>query len=235
MATDRAAARAFASRLLPDRSRPPCALDAMSRETTPPSRFVTYYVTNRLGPVVRCAFGENAKKHIYRLGGRAGVWHSDGVMKITPKKILLFFSLFAFGFPLVVPAARADEKADKKAERAAAREQRQLKKYDKNHDGQLDETEKAAIAADRAAARQKRLLKKYDANADGQLDESEKAAIAADRAAAREKRKLKKYDTNHDGQLDEAETAAMKAGTHKKKAADQAEADEDNDNGDEES
>jgi hypothetical protein len=79
------------------------------------------------------------------------------------------------------------------------------------------------------------LLKKYDANADGQLDESEKAAIAADRASAREKRKLKKYDTNHDGQLDEAETAAMKAGSHKKKAADQAEADEDNDNGDEES
>ena len=78
-----------------------------------------------------------------------------------------------------------------------------LKKYDKNHDGVLDDAEKAVMAADKAAHQEKikamhaEMLAKYDTNKDGKLDDTEKAAARkamgeckakGDEACSREKK-----------------------------------------------
>ena len=47
-----------------------------------------------------------------------------------------------------------------------------LKKYDKNGDGKLDDSERATMREEQ--------LKKYDKNGDGKLDESERAAMRED-------------------------------------------------------
>lgn len=65
---------------------------------------------------------------------------------------------------------------------AAKRERRNrvsdevLKKYDKNGDGKLDESERQAMREDLKKDR----LKKYDKNGDGKLDEQERAAMRED-------------------------------------------------------
>ena len=56
-----------------------------------------------------------------------------------------------------------------------------LEKFDTNHDGKLDETEKAAAKAAMQAHHQK-MLEKFDTNKDGKLEPDE-------RKAAREARK----------------------------------------------
>lgn len=72
-----------------------------------------------------------------------------------------------------------------------------LKRYDKNKDGALDETEKAKWEADKAAVRDKK--------------KAEKAAM------------LEKYDTNKNGRLDEEEQAAAKLGREKERSVKEAE------------
>lgn len=72
----------------------------------------------------------------------------------------------------VVPAT-----ADAAARKAKVHEH-MLRKYDVNHDGQLDANERAAMKADRAAR-----LKQYDSNGDGKLDPTERAKMRADRKA----------------------------------------------------
>lgn len=61
-----------------------------------------------------------------------------------------------------------------------------LEKFDANHDGKLDESERAAAKAAMKEHRgehkgelKAKLLEKFDANHDGKLDESERAAAKA--------------------------------------------------------
>jgi hypothetical protein len=73
-------------------------------------------------------------------------------------------------------AQAADE--DKKPERPRPEGQRpdraaQIKKYDKNNDGKLDDDERAAMRKDREAE----MLKRFDKNNDGKLDDEERAAM----------------------------------------------------------
>ena len=90
-----------------------------------------------------------------------------------------------------------------------------LRRYDLNHDGQLDEAELAVAHesmlqegfSGRAEGKpgnkfRALLLKRFDQNGDGRLDETERAAA--------QKYFLARFDTNHDGRLDEDERAAMR-------------------------
>lgn len=55
-----------------------------------------------------------------------------------------------------------------------------LKKFDLDHDGELNESEQAAMKAEHKRHRvelQQRLKDKFDANKDGKLDDTEKAAM----------------------------------------------------------
>jgi Ca2+-binding EF-hand superfamily protein len=156
-------------------------------------------------------------------------------MKINPYAILLFAAALS-GLSLVPVSLRAAEMDDPVTPAV-------LKKYDANHDGVLDETEKAAWQADRQkqqAAREARRaedLARYDANRDGKINPDERAAMRADdekaraekkaaqearkaeRAAQAEAKKLAKYDKNHNGKLDDDELAAVKTDEDKRKAA----------------
>ena len=62
-----------------------------------------------------------------------------------------------------------------------------LKKYDKNKDGKLDQSEREAWRKDREAE----IVKKHDKNGDGKLDESEREAAREDRRKAGEDAKPK--------------------------------------------
>jgi HlyD family secretion protein len=106
-----------------------------------------------------------------------------------------------------------------------------MKQFDKNGDGQLDETERAAMqtamrerfggrGGGRPRLSQEELLKQFDKNGDGQLDETERAAMqtamrerpggrGGGRPRLSQEELLKKFDKNGDGQLDETERAAM--------------------------
>lgn len=108
------------------------------------------------------------------------------------------------------------------------------KQYDKNGDGELDETEMEALRAEMAARfggagglggggqrmNREEMIKQYDKNGDGELDETEREAMRAATAArlggmgggqrmSREEM-LKRFDKNGDGELDDAERAAMR-------------------------
>lgn len=77
------------------------------------------------------------------------------------KKFLLFTSLVALmGAMFTVSPARADDKPAAKPKHEKKIGPRILKKYDKNHDGVLDDEEKAAWEADKAKAREARKAKK---------------------------------------------------------------------------
>jgi len=155
-------------------------------------------------------------------------------MKNTPYAYL-FFAVALAGLPLVSVSAPAGAEDDVSAA--------VLKKYDGNHDGVLDESEKAAWQADQEkqkAAREARKaadLARYDVDKDGKLNQDERAARKADvektraenkaakdarkaeRTAAAEAKKLARYDKNKNGVLDEDELAAAKADKEKRLAA----------------
>lgn len=76
------------------------------------------------------------------------------------------------------PAAPTSPPPADAAARKAKVHEHMLRKYDVNHDGQLDANERAAMKADRAAR-----LKQYDTNGDGKLDQNERAKMRADRKA----------------------------------------------------
>jgi len=86
----------------------------------------------------------------------------------------------------------------------------QIKEFDKNGDGKLDETEMKAMQDARRAkyeAMQKANLEKYDANKNGKLDPEEIAKMRADREAEL----IKKYDKDGDGKLSDEEKKAIPA------------------------
>lgn len=77
------------------------------------------------------------------------------------KKLSLLLSAVALlGATMLVPAIRADDKPADKPKHEKKVGPRVLKKYDKNHDGVLDEDEKAAWEADKAKRREEREAKK---------------------------------------------------------------------------
>ena len=114
----------------------------------------------------------------------------------------------------------------------STREQDLLKRFDKNHDGKLDEDETAAAheamlqeQMDRQAAAtrapgggqfQARLLEMFDKNHDGRLDDDERAearkyaeANGLGPGGAVREELMKRFDKNADGKLDAEEQAAL--------------------------
>ena len=83
-------------------------------------------------------------------------------MKIPSQKKMLVSSVLLLGLALVAPVRAADEKSETASERKAHREAEVLKKYDANHDGRLDDTEKAAKKADKDRIRAERDAKKRE-------------------------------------------------------------------------
>ncbi|MDI1248839.1 MAG: EF-hand domain-containing protein [Lacunisphaera sp.] len=90
-----------------------------------------------------------------------------------------------------------------------------MKRYDKDGDGKLDETELAELIKNRNAAGpgapgarlREQMVKLFDKDGDGQLNPDERAAAEQFRAD-----QVKRYDKNGDGQLDAEERAeAMRA------------------------
>jgi uncharacterized protein involved in copper resistance len=69
-------------------------------------------------------------------------------MKKLTSKVTLLASLLAVAGMFVVPAVRAADDAAAKAEKKAKRDAENLKKYDKNKNGKLDEDEIATMKAD---------------------------------------------------------------------------------------
>ncbi len=101
-----------------------------------------------------------------------------------------------------------------------------LKRYDKNGDGKLDDSEVAAAMdenrkaadadreknRDKLKERQQAWLKEFDKNGDGKLDASERATMEQTLRARLEKspRMLKRFDTDGDGKLSDAEWMAAR-------------------------
>lgn len=94
-----------------------------------------------------------------------------------------------------------------------ARQAELLKRYDKNGDGKLDDSEKAAAKTEmqkhgsaRKAKMRERALARYDKNGDGKLDESERAAAMAEIKSR--PGVIKRFDKDGDGKLNAEEDAA---------------------------
>jgi hypothetical protein len=115
-------------------------------------------------------------------------------MKNSPlHKILvpgLLTMAFAFAFATNARSAQDDSAPQEKAPSKA-----ELKKYDANGDGKLDDAEKAQMKADAKTKRDAQRaadLAKYDTNKDGKLSKEEKEAMKADKDAAKEAEKAAK-------------------------------------------
>jgi len=101
----------------------------------------------------------------------------------TVRKIAL--GLLALSAMLSVSTLQAEDAAPKKEKGPSKAE---LKKYDANGDGQLDETEIAKMKADEKAKREEKRtedLAKYDENKDSKINKAEKEKMKADHEAAR--------------------------------------------------
>lgn len=108
-----------------------------------------------------------------------------------PRYLAAGLCALAFAFVSATSYAQDAEKKPKGPSKA------DLKKYDANADGQLDDAEmatmKAAKDAKKAADKQAR-LDKYDTNKDGKISKEEKAVEDADKAAKKAKDAEKKAD-----------------------------------------
>ncbi len=111
--------------------------------------------------------------------------------------------LFAWALPSTTLAAKAD---GPKAKFFA--------KYDKNHNGVIDENEKEAIRKDYAASPDGD-LKRFDKNRDGKLDDQEIAAVTPPTGKGKAASNgvadvLAKYDKNQNGAIDADEQDAIR-------------------------
>jgi hypothetical protein len=111
-------------------------------------------------------------------------------MKTPPRRFLVVVPVSLALFAGAALASAAGPKAGTGEPKLEQQKERDLHKYDLNHDGHLDESERAAMIRER---------------------QQEKA----DEKARQEAERLEKYDLNHDGKLDAAERAAMKADLEK--------------------
>ncbi|MBI2511915.1 MAG: EF-hand domain-containing protein [Opitutae bacterium] len=98
-----------------------------------------------------------------------------------------------------------------------ARQRELLEKFDKNHDGRIDDEEKLAARAYMRGMsgggpkeRYKKALKLFDKNGDGKLDDAERteAEKAREEFQANREAVLKRFDRDGDGVLNEEERAA---------------------------
>jgi EF hand len=114
-------------------------------------------------------------------------------MQMIMKKILTTALGLALcvGFIQAAEGDVAKEKEGGPGKKGEARRAEVIKKYDKNNDGQLDDTEKAAMSEDLKKTRREAQLKKYDKNGDGKLDDAEKEAMREDMKKRVEERKNK--------------------------------------------
>ena len=116
-----------------------------------------------------------------------------GVMKVNTLRNSLVLGLTVLAL-VAAPVLRADE-AVPPAKKEKGPSKADLKKYDANGDGQLDDAEQAKKRADDKAKRDAQRaeeLAKYDENHDGKLNKGEKDKIKADKQAEREARKVAK-------------------------------------------
>ena len=123
-------------------------------------------------------------------GRRSG--YVRGVMKDPKSMLRIALGLLALVFLGSVSTLRAEEPKKEKAPTKA-----ELKKYDANGDGQLDETELAKLKADAEAKKEAdkaARLEKYDANKNGKVDKPEKEKEDADKAAAKAEREARKAE-----------------------------------------
>ena len=124
-------------------------------------------------------------------------------------------SLIALSAILGTCAFAQDTPAKRERPQRPPGQQRQMppelvKKYDKDGDGKLSETEITAMReAMRALMEERRKadLEKFDADKDGKLDEAEIKTMRE----TKQKEMLEKYDTNKDGKIDDAERAKIPA------------------------
>jgi Ca2+-binding EF-hand superfamily protein len=80
------------------------------------------------------------------------------------------------------------------ADKRAARHEKKLERFDTNHDGKIDDSERAAMKAS-FAEKKEEVVAKYDTNHDGTLDATERAAMKKDFVA----KMFSRLDTNGDG------------------------------------
>jgi hypothetical protein len=99
--------------------------------------------------------------------------------------LVTLLALAVFAAPSAAFAGKKNKKKDDAPEGPSA----VMKKYDKNGNGTLEDTEKEAI---RAAFEKDPDLKVYDKNGDGKLDDAEIAAIAKPTPPADTPKKKKK-------------------------------------------
>jgi hypothetical protein len=123
--------------------------------------------------------------------------HSGTLPGMNPRflrSLIAGVCALAFAFTTVL-AQEGEEKKPRGPSKA------DLKKYDTNQDGVLDEAESAAMKADKdakkAADKQAR-LDKYDTNKDGKISKEEKAVEDADKAAAKEMKKARDEEKKAD-------------------------------------
>lgn len=114
-------------------------------------------------------------------------------MRFTAKMTAIAALVASLGAGGAVALAQSDDGGAPQGMRAKI-----LEKYDTNHDGKLDDTERAAMRADFKAKRESRrqeMLAHFDTNKDGKLDANERKVMKDTLAAER----FKKLDTNGDG------------------------------------
>ena len=92
------------------------------------------------------------------------------------------------------------------ARRQAQQARRDLRRFDADRDGELNEAEMARRdkSVARAAKRREDFLKRYDTDGDGKVDGKERAAM---RESWRARAEVRRFDADKDGELNEAETA----------------------------
>jgi len=108
-----------------------------------------------------------------------------------------------------------------------ARQREMLEKFDRNHDGRIDDEEKLAArsymrgqSGGAPKERYKKALKLFDKDGDGKLDDAERAEAekAHEEFQANREAVMAKFDQNKDGVLDDTErAAAMKAREERQK------------------
>lgn len=109
--------------------------------------------------------------------------------KLTPmNKILRIATVCALLLP--VASAYAGKNKNRQASGEQAKGDDTFARFDTNHNGVLDDSEKPGLLA--AFASGDASLKKYDTNSDGKLDENEIAAIQPAKKSDYKKKKKKK-------------------------------------------
>ena len=113
-------------------------------------------------------------------------------MKTTYIRSVFVPGLLTLALALIVPAVSAQESSPPKPK---APSKADLKKYDANADGRLDEGETAQKKAEAKAkrdAQKAQELARYDADRDGKLSAEEKAREKSDKQAVKEAKQAAK-------------------------------------------